>query len=198
MILVAVSQRVMYIQAYRERRDELDQRWASFLSRCGILALPIPNQASVAALLLNECPVAGVLLTGGGDLRKYGGDTPERDETEAVLIRFALEKELPLLGVCRGMQCIQDHFGVRLHKIQGHVTSSQVNIIEGVPLQVNSYHCWGTTETVQELEIWAKAEDDVVKAVRHRMKPVQGMMWHPERMEPFADRDILFFRNFFG
>ena len=48
------------------------------------------------------------------------------------------------------------------------------------------------------LEILAKAEDGVIEAVRHKQKPVLGIMWHPEREELFSSDDIKCVQKLFG
>ncbi len=197
MIPIAVSQRVVIDPIHDERRDALDQRWAQFLLRCGLIPVPVPNQLKAAHRLLETVMVEGILLTGGGDLADYGGDTPERDETERLMIQFGRDKGLPVLGVCRGMQMIQTFFGVDLHVVDGHVATLHSICIEGKPVEVNSYHRFAATETVPDLEILAVAADGIVEAVRHRQERIHGVMWHPERAVPFARRDISFFRRFF-
>lgn len=198
MIPVAVSQRVDVTQKYAERRDALDQRWAQFLFQAGVLPILIPNDTEVAGELLRSLQPAGVLLTGGNDLEKYGGNAPERDNTETLLIRYALQESLPLLGVCRGMQSIQDCFGVRLIKVEGHVTPRQVIKLNGVESEVNSYHNYGSRETVAELQVCGVAQDGVIKAIRHVTKPVAGIMWHPERINPFRNEDLTMVEKFFS
>jgi putative glutamine amidotransferase len=143
-------------------------------------------------------PISGILLTGGNDLTAYGGDAPERDATESVLIDIADKRALPILGVCRGMQMIQHRFGIRLERVAGHVARLQTISVEGKPAEVNSYHNFGTTETRPPLQAWAFAEDGVIKAIRHPRARMTGIMWHPERLSPFAPRDIAFFQQFFG
>ncbi len=64
--------------------------------------------------------------------------------------------------------------------------------------EVNSYHRWGARETCDALEVWARAEDGVIEAVRHNTRPMLGVMWHPERRTPYADSDISMFSRFFG
>jgi putative glutamine amidotransferase len=196
---VAVTQRVELVAAYAERRDALDQRWASFLGRCGLIPLLVPNNAEILAGLLEGAGISGVVLTGGGNLMPYGGNAPERDRTEALLIQLSIQQDLPLLGVCRGMQAIQTHFGVPLTMIEGHVTAHQTIAINGKQADVNSYHDLGTLGTTPELEVWATADDGVVKAVRHRRHRIEGIMWHPERFAPdFRVADVNHFRRFFG
>jgi N5-(cytidine 5'-diphosphoramidyl)-L-glutamine hydrolase len=198
MTLVAISQRVAVDPRHGERRDCLDQAWVRFAMACGFVSVAVPNDVEAARALCTALPLGGILLTGGNDLASYGGDAPERDAAESALLDMAKDCGLPVLGVCRGMQVIQHRFGVRLKPVSGHVVARQVISIEGVPTEVNSYHNFGATETEPPLEPWAIAADGVVKAVRHTGAPMIGIMWHPERLDPFTGRDIALFRKFFG
>ncbi len=49
-----------------------------------------------------------------------------------------------------------------------------------------------------ELEVWAKADDGVVKAIKHKELPVWGIMWHPERLTPFRPEDVELMQNILG
>lgn len=196
---VAVTQRVELVTAYAERRDALDQRWTAFLGRCGLIPLLVPNNPETLAGLLEGADISGIVLTGGGNLLPYGGNAPERDRTEELLIQLSIRQDLPLLGVCRGMQAIQTHFGVPLAAVEGHITPHQTIAIDGKRADVNSYHDLGARGTAPELEVWATADDGVIKAVRHRRHRIEGIMWHPERFAPdFRIADVDHFRCFFG
>jgi len=194
---VAITQRVAVIPQYGERRDCLDQAWPRFISACGLLPLPVPNVVEVALALCADADLAGLVLTGGNDLAVLGGDAPERDATESALLDAAEPRGLPVLGVCRGMQLIQHRCGVPLQRVEGHVTPRQVIRIDGEPTAVNSYHRFAARDSQPPLEVWAVAADGVVKAVRHTVRPITGIMWHPERNTPFAARDIALFRRAF-
>lgn len=198
MTLVGVSQRVDINLERGERRDGLDQAWPAFLEACGFVAVPLPNRPELARRLLRHVAIEGVVLTGGNDLAAYGGDAPERDETERVLIEEADARGLPVIGVCRGMQFLQHSYGVRLSRVDGHVASRQVVVLNGESIEVNSYHGWGTRETAPGLDVLGRAEDGVVEAVRDASKCRFGMMWHPERFREPAARDIALFRQWFG
>jgi putative glutamine amidotransferase len=193
---VLVTQRVVQ-EPGGERRDALEQAWHEFLESCGLAALLVPNRLESATRILREAAFAGTLLTGGNDLGTHGGDAPERDRVEALLLRHCLRERLPVLGVCRGMQVVLEHFGVTQVPLAGHVAARQEILVEGLPEQVNSYHRWGCRESCAELEVWARAPDGVVKAVRHRSLPVIGIMWHPERLQPFRAEDVALFRATF-
>jgi N5-(cytidine 5'-diphosphoramidyl)-L-glutamine hydrolase len=194
---IAITQRVAVVPGYGERRDCLDQAWPRFLAACGLLPVIVPNIPELALALCAKDEVDGLVLTGGNDLVSLGGEAPERDATENALVDMAEAKGLPVLGVCRGMQVLQQRSGVRLTRVEGHVLQRQVIDVEGTPVEVNSYHGFGACESQPPLEVWAVAEDGVVKAVRHSTRRSIGIMWHPERRQPFAAADMALFRDFF-
>lgn len=197
-LLIAVSQRVDVIAGRGERRDALDQRWAAFLGACGLLPLPMPNDPGRAAALLAALEPAGVLLTGGNDLTAYGGDAPERDAVETLLIDYAVARRRPLLAVCRGLQMLVHHFGGTLERVSGHAgTRHAVGLADGGSDTVNSYHNWGFRAAPPGFEVRASAGDGTVEAIRHTALPLSGMLWHPEREEPFRDKDVAFVRRYF-
>jgi len=195
--VVAITQRVVLVPERAERRDCLDQAWSRFLAACGLLPLPLPNVAEAALALCERLEVGGLVLSGGNDLATLGGDAPERDAVEAALLARAERRALPVVGVCRGMQVIQQRFGVALRRVEGHVTACQTIDVEGEPRQVNAYHRFAAFEAGAPLACWAVAADGVVKAVRHDTLPLTGIMWHPERSSPFAAEDIALFRRVF-
>jgi N5-(cytidine 5'-diphosphoramidyl)-L-glutamine hydrolase len=196
-VRIAVTQRVAVVPHYGERRDCLDQAWPRFMAACGLLPLPVPNIVEVALALCAASDVAGLVLTGGNDLAALGGDAPERDATENALLEMAESRGLPVLGVCRGMQLIQQRCAVPLERVEGHVTQRQSIHINGEPMEVNSYHRFAARESRPPLEVWAVAGDGVVKAVRHTGRSTTGIMWHPERNTPFAADDLALFRRVF-
>lgn len=195
---IGVTQRVVVVAHRGERRDALDQRWTPFLAACGLLSVPIPNHPPTAEALAEDLRLDGLLLTGGNSLVELGGDAPERDETERALVDWARHRRRPILGVCRGMQFVQRLFDVPLEHVPGHVCARQtVRIGDSVEV-VNSYHEFGTRSSAGGLEVWAMAEDGVVEAVRHGSEPLTGIMWHPERIDPFRAQDVALFTRVFA
>lgn len=188
--IVLVSQRMITDAKTGERRDALDQRWALFLAQCGLVQAAMPNAPALVEDAFATFNPSAVLLTGGNDVVSLGGDAPERDETERRLIAVAMAENIPLVGICRGMQMIQAHFGVPLVSVAGHVGARQTISYEGKPRIVNSYHNFGAFESVPELEVCGRADDGVIKAVRVPGRPIFGLMWHPERETPFLQDDI--------
>jgi len=205
MRLIGVTLRVDVWSERGERRDAIDQRWVELLAACGCQPVLLPNHLRVAQRLVEQLPLDGFVLTGGGDLTAYGGASPERDELEQWLLDYASARGTPLLGVCRGMQAIQHRWGVRLAPVEGHVAtrhlvsapdstafsgSAAASSSSASPIRRNSYHRYAARATAAELAVTAVAEDGVIEAVAHRGLPIRGIMWHPEREQPFMASDL--------
>lgn len=196
--IVLYTQRVEIIEGYGERRDCADQNIPGFIETCGYLPLPVPNVLSIAGKMAEQIHPAGIVLTGGNSLAKYGGNAPERDQVEKELLTFALRYDIPVYGFCRGMQMILDYFGCELEQIQGHVAvRHKVSGTLG-ELEVNSFHNQACCIIKDPLEILAQSEDGVVEAVLHKEKRVLGTMWHPEREKPFQAGDVQRVQELFG
>ena len=198
MIPIAVTQRVAEFPAVGERRDCLDQRWTLFLKACGLFPVLLPNDVEVATTIVREIRVRGLLITGGDDLEEFGGHTPERDRTEYELLKLSADKSLPIIGLCRGMQVIQRSFGVVLERITGHVCDRMIIQADAERRSVNSFHTLGAKTSHDDLRPWAVADDGIVKAVQHTSMPITGIMWHPERMDPFDAIDLALFTAHFA
>ena len=197
--IIAITQRVYVDPVTQERRDCLDQRWFDFAQEAGFILLPLPNNKKVVTDYLNQFNINGFIFSGGNDLHKYGGNSPERDLTERLILKFAISEKKKLIGVCRGMQIIGDYFGNKLVNVSNHVTSKQVIHWNDKPFNTNSYHNWGFLKIKsEELMVTAIHHPDcVIKAFKHHVLPIYGVMWHPERNKKFDQNDISFFRNVF-
>ena len=194
---VLFTQRVEVIESYRERRDCADQRIAEFLSACGYLPVPVPNVPDVARHMTDDLLPAAVVFTGGNNLVSYDGDAPERDQTERELLKISEKRRIPVYGFCRGMQMILDSYGAELVRIEGHVAVNHEVAGSFGERVVNSYHGLACIKTDHpQIEILAKTRDDVIEAIRIRDKLIFGTMWHPERRDPFEERDIRMVRSF--
>ncbi len=195
---VLYTQRVEIVESYDERRDCADQRIAEFLSACGFLPVPVPNREEIACRMVESVHPAGIVFTGGNSLVSYGGDAPERDRTEKDLLALAIRKGLPVYGFCRGMQMILDHFGEKLEKVEGHIAVKHVIKGEFGERVVNSYHSMAAKEIKKPMvEVLAHSEDGVIEAAIVPEKKVLMTMWHPERVNPFEERDIRMVQSFF-
>lgn len=192
---IAITQRVQVLPDIQERRDALSQEWASLAVCCGFLPIVLPNCLEAVRGILSTLPIAGILLTGGNDLVSYGGDAPERDEVEHFLVTYAATQKIPLLGICRGMQLLLDHFGTSLEYVENHVRTEHI-LSNGE--KVNSYHNFGVKHCNTPLKALCYSEDGVVESIIHEDCPwIRGIMWHPERYHPFREQDITMIKETF-
>ena len=155
--------------------------------------------------------VSGLLLTGGGDIDPalYGeepngamGISQDRDEMEMALFRYAVQEDMPTLGICRGMQLINVAMGGRLiQDLPGHTLPEfesavhQVYVSPGSRLgaiigagavyRTNSRHHQGLKEAQRAPCLMASAyhpEDGIVEALESPEHPwLVGVQCHPER-----------------
>ena len=194
MKIIWITQRVDICEAYGERRDALSQEWNSFLSRCGFLLIPVPNEPELVRTMTSELPCNGILLSGGNDLYTYGGQAPERDKTEYYLIQYAIDHSLPLLGVCRGMQILLDYFKVKLIEVDGHIRTTHM-LTNG--RTANSFHRLGA-KNCPGFQVAARSLDGVAEEeINESHRNLHGIMWHPERYHEYRDEDIEFVRSVF-
>ncbi|MDH5546992.1 MAG: gamma-glutamyl-gamma-aminobutyrate hydrolase family protein [Gammaproteobacteria bacterium] len=203
---ILVTQRIDDVVDYGERRDAIDQRWTDYLLQIDLFPVFVSNNIRFVKCLLDYEEFSGVLFTGGNTLQKYGGNAQERDAVEETLLGWALQHEKPIVGICRGMQIIQDYFGVSLGKIENHIgTCHRLQVYQGLVseelLQLDSvtvYHEYGARNSVPDLNIVAKSEDGIVMAIEHEKYPVYGHMWHGERNQPFNPIDQRIISKYYG
>ena len=192
---VVLSQRVDAVQSTPEIRDAIDQDMTRWLRLAGFHIYPIANtmqsKADIFSWLHNLSPEY-VVLSGGNDI----GECPARDFTEAALIDYAETHKLPLLGICRGMQMLAWQSQVSLYPVSGHVNTRH-QLVGEISGEANSFHEYAITECPENYEILARSQDGVIKAIRRKDMLWEGWMWHPERENPFSDRDFGRLRELF-
>lgn len=168
--------------------------------------------------------VQGFLLLGGVDVdprlyREEPGartDAPrrERDENEITLLRQALERDVPVLCICRGHQLLNVAMGGSLvqdldgpsHKWVNGSDSNwhEVSVLggrlaelygESASIWVNSRHHQGVTDEclAPGLSVTARSPDGLIEGMESREHGwVVGVQWHPERPEMWPDAGALF------
>lgn len=187
--IIMISQRVDEVKEYGEIRDSLDEQWHKLFQKMNAVLLPVPNVPENQELLLNRVKPDAIVLTGGNTPVMYGGAAPQRDKTDEALIKLAVERGIPLLGVCRGMQSVALYFGGSLKRVEGHVATRHM-IYGEISREVNSYHSYAVGQVGNELQILAKDENGSIEAIKHRRCAIYGIMWHPEREKGFQIEDI--------
>ena len=200
MRIVAVSQRVDFICDNRERHDALDQSIIRFLFACGFIGIPVPNisknnskiflKKQYFSFFKDVIKPSAFLLSGGNDI----GESPDRDETESAIINYAKEKELPLLGICRGMQMMAFSEGTSLVPMDGHA-GTRHQIDGEISGEVNSYHNFSIVKLGKNINKIAWTKDGSIEVFKHQKKRILGIMWHPERYKKIKKFDLDFLRK---
>ena len=198
---IGITMRIIEEIHYDEQRDTLAHNWNDFLAWSmgdDINWILIPNLGSDAVCEFAQShQLEGIILSGGNDVGEY----PLRDETEFALIDYAIDHHLPIVGVCRGLQIIWQHFGGELRSLaENHIASRHtVNICQSMngiassntTLEVNSFHGFGLSEKFQPRSIipFARTDEGDVEAVIWKEARIFAMMWHPEREKEFSEMD---------
>ena len=197
-MLVAISQRNDK-NRHGDWIDSLENSYVHYLERLGARLLVIPNRSNDVRSYIKEFPVKAIILSGGNDIgtELYSSGQGEkeeesqaisksRDSTEKKMLEIAIDKKIPVLGICRGMQFINVFFKGRLSKIDNHVIPEH-NITMGPDkFKVNSFHNYGITkdDLSHELRSFAVSDDGIIEGICHPSLPVAGIQWHPERKSP--------------
>lgn len=200
MKILALTQSLFKHEQYNEIRDALDVRWTEFVTELNCLPLVLPT-CSDPVHFLDSFELDGIILTGGNDLASVRGDRLSiiRDRFEQKIIELALSRDIPLLGVCRGMQIIAHHFGGTLVEVREHaavrhglqVSQSSIFSAQLTKLgQVNSYHRYAVDALPDGFALSATCADGVIEAFEHRTRPIFCQMWHPERESPLSPSQL--------
>lgn len=218
---IGITQRVVLVERINERRDVLDQRWHDFAECVGIILVPIPNKLKNTSAYVESLNLDGLIFSGGNNIGLVGKEliegksievddvAYERDLTESRLIEWSVQQRKPIIGVCRGLQLINAYYkgGQISVSADSHVAKvHNLSVIDekyqrfyGKGVKVNSYHRWGITRQTLAINLVPGAlyRGEQVEAFYHREFPLYGIMWHPERYEPFYESDLKFFKGIF-
>ena len=185
------------------------------VTRAGGIAVLLPPQpvdAAVADRVLDS--LDGLIITGGKDVdpARYGQEPhattdeprPDRDAWEDALLTAAIERGLPFLGICRGLQVLNVSLGGTLHQHlpdvigstrynagYGRFSENAVEVHAGTvtgdllddaaALAVHSYHHQAVDELADGLVVSARSDDGTIQAVELAAVPFGvAVQWHPE------------------
>jgi gamma-glutamyl-gamma-aminobutyrate hydrolase PuuD len=205
--------------------DSLENSYTRFFEALGVSIIPVSNATNVGRQT-EAFDLAGIILTGGGDVdpELYGNDanpalavSKQRDAVETRLLNLAIDRKLPVLGICRGMQFINVFFGGKLLQNIGDLEGSDQHPCPGVhevrildsPLaaclpsdrtfSTNSYHLQAVIPAGlgDGLGTFAQAcVPELIEGIYHRDLPIAGMQWHPERPASATTLDRLLLTAF--
>lgn len=160
--------------------------------------------------------VDGLLLTGGADInplhlgeepiKELHSINPQRDRQELLLARLAADRQVPMLGICRGIQVMNAAFGGSLYQdihvqMEGKCLKHDQDLGRGYAshtvridhdsllhrlfgtevLPVNSFHHQAVKEAAPGFKVTARSSDGVIEAMESaEHKSMMGVQWHPE------------------
>jgi putative glutamine amidotransferase len=211
------------------RRYQLFTDYSACLRAVGAIPLLIPGDTLPEDLPALLDRVDGVLTTGGddADLRALGGPAPtpeckpvpaEQQELNLALTELVLQRDMPLLAVCFGMQMLglhyqagfdqhiaqhADHGGGIVHPVRLEADSRMAEVIGSTEFDVPSFHHQaltdaGSTEGARGplgLRAVGWAPDGTLEAVEApEASFALGVQWHPERAPDSAATRALFSR----
>ncbi len=185
------------------------------------LLLPLTNDPEI---IKGYCDlIDGLVLSGGHDvsplaygeqpLQKLGHTLPERDVFDKMLIENAFEKELPILGICRGLQILNVTLGGTLYQDLDYIPDCNIKhdqfhdpslptheiaisegsmlhkIMNDTRIKTNSFHHLAIKNLAEGLVVSARSDDGIIEAVEHEdYEFVIGVQWHPEMMAATDDK----------
>jgi len=210
---------------------ELAQGYYESVLQAGGIPMVLPPYDDATALCQTLDKVDGILLSGGGDINPLlldeepipglHGICPQRDEMELLLVREAYNRQIPILGICRGIQVLVAALGGTLyqdlntqysesplvkhdqdldrayasHSVRLEAESTLSRIFPEAAektLPVNSFHHQAVRTPGPLLRIAAKATDGVIEAVEsNEFKSIIGVQWHPECFITRGDRCMM-------
>lgn len=198
------------------KRCYVNEDYVSAVMKAGGIPIIIPMSRDLATLRKQVELLDGLIMTGGHDVspcfykeepqQKLGEILPERDLFDFKLLELAQEKQIPVLGICRGLQIINVYLGGSLYQDlsyapneclkhwQAHNPTQKTHTIEVLAgtyleklvtsdeLLVNSFHHQIIKEVAKGLQVSARAKDGVVEAVESKDHLLVAVQWHPEML----------------
>jgi putative glutamine amidotransferase len=201
-----------------ERFVRTDLDYVKAVSEAGGSPVVIPPSLRLRAADALLDRLDGLLLSGGPDLdpgyygeepmAELGTILPDWDALEMALLGLAIERRIPIFGICRGMQILNVALGGNLyqdvpsqfgsaatdhwqttpkyrvaHQVEVSEDSYLAEITDGGTVEVNSYHHQGIKCLADGLTVAARSADGVIEAVESRdfsERWLVGVQWHPE------------------
>lgn len=213
------------------RRDGLScisELYVQAVLKAGGAPVLVPAITDIEALTAIINGLDGLVLSGGADINPlYMQEEPipqlqdvdtYRDEYDLILIRLASNRQLPIMGICRGHQILNVAFGGNIfqdihsqhdfrllkhsqslpreeasHSVRLSDGPSKLRkILEGEEtLLVNSIHHQAVRDIAPEFIATATAPDGINEAMEHPEKAIFSVQWHPEAMASNGDEQML-------
>jgi putative glutamine amidotransferase len=207
----------------------LPETYVQAVATAGGTPLIVPTHLDQAGLAAIFERLDGLLLSGGGDIAPHfykASDSgfnkfvdEQRDQAELTLAHWAVERRLPYLGICRGMQLLNVAYGGTLyqdlprqrpdslahepqegqpreqvlHTVRLEAESHLASLLRGPELEVNTYHHQGVQQLAAGLQASAHAPDGLIEGLEDPEHPFGlAVQWHPERRPARPETQALF------
>lgn len=200
---------------YEELTCKLGRGYYQSVVEAGGVPVIIPPVADEHVIINTLSCIDALILSGGGDINPlWAGEEPspllhginaERDKAELLTAQLAYNRQIPMLGICRGIQTLAVALGGKVKQDIGdiatvkhsqdadrsepthHVVIEQGSVLYGIfdgHLAVNSFHHQAVCDPGPRFRTVATASDGVIEAIEStEFKSVLGVQWHPECME---------------
>lgn len=197
---------------YGELTCKLGEGYYKQIAAAGGVPMIIPPIADNVVLADTLDRIDALLLSGGADINPlYCGEEPvpglgginsERDLPELLITRMAYNRQLPILGICRGIQTLAAALNGEVeqdikpttvkhsqdadrseptHSVSIENNSTLYNIYREEKIAVNSFHHQAVREAGPRFRVVARATDGVIEAIEStEFKSILGVQWHPE------------------
>ena len=204
---------------YGELTCKLAEGYYKSVEKAGGVPVIIPPLADKEVIINSLEHLDGLVLSGGGDYDpRYAGEEPdpklgeineERDLPELFITQLAYNRQIPILGICRGIQTLAMALGghvkqditdiatichsqqadrsVATHQVTIEPASTLFNIYtpmaqrETLSLRVNSFHHQAVDDCGPRFRVVATSEDGIIEAMESsEYKSILGVQWHPE------------------
>ncbi len=199
-----------------------DMIQAVFQSGATPIPLPVVDKDKISQQLDT---IDGLVFSGGEDVdpRLYGEALqpsshridPVRDKYEMELMEIALERNIPILCICRGMQLLNVFCGGTLHADIGDIADNMLNhwetkepwrsvhpvqmnadhfasaVLGGTHIEVNSIHHQSVKQLGDGLEVVGQSTDHIVEVIAMKGRSnVLALQWHPEMIAKQDDAGL--------
>ena len=196
---------------YGEQTCKLGEFYYKQVVAAGGTPFILPPLADEETLKNTLDQLDALLLSGGGDINplfcgeepvpQLGGINRERDLPELLVTRLAAHRQMPIMGICRGIQTmvtalggkVQQHISTTIkhsqdadrseptHTVKIASASTLYNIYQCDVIPVNSFHHQAVADAGPHFRVSATAADGTIEAIESaEHKPFMGVQWHPE------------------
>ena len=205
---------------FKDKNNSIEEVYSKAVARHGGLPVLIPtveNQTEYLESIVSR--IDGLLIPGSRDMDpRYYKQVPhpklnpmneERTAAEYIVLESALEKKIPVLGICGGMQFINVFFGGSLyqdiqeliesplihekgavHPVEIEDNSHLLTIIHEKKFDVKSYHHQAVNDIGNGLKINAVSPDGIVEGLESEEHSLLAVQWHPELEESEISKNI--------